>query len=100
MQADVLARRSEGWVWLDDRVPVEEAFDTPTGAVDAGVQALREAVESGRLEASAAAELAADARFELGSNEHHLGGRDSGALETLSRFEDELRERDDVSGPP
>jgi hypothetical protein len=90
--AEILARRAEGWVWLDDRVPVEEAYDEVGQAVDAGLQALEAEIEAGRLGRAAAAELAADARFELGSNEHHLGGRDSEAIDELSRFEQRLRE--------
>jgi hypothetical protein len=91
--AEILARRAEGWVWLDDRVPVEEAYDEVGQAVDAGLQALEAEIEAGRLSADEAAELAADARFELGANEHHLGGQDSEAIEALVSFEDRIRER-------
>jgi hypothetical protein len=80
-------------VWLDDRVPVEEAYDEVGQAVDAGLQALEAEIEAGRLAADEAAELAADARFELGANEHHLGGQDSEAIEALASFEDRIRER-------
>lgn len=90
MQAEILARTAEGWEWLDDRVPVDEAHDEPTAAVEAGLDALETEVEAGRLDREAAGELAADARFELASNEHHLGGRDSEAIEALRGFEDEM----------
>lgn len=93
MHAEILARRSEGWVWLDDRVPVDEGFEEVGRAVEAGLAALEAEIEAGRLAPAEAAELAADARFELGSNEHHLGGRDSAAIEALGSFEDEVRER-------
>jgi len=91
MHAEFLARREEGWTWLDDRVPVEAAFDEVGAAVDAGIEAMEAEVEEDRLSRQEAAELAADARFELGSNEHHLGGQDSAAIEALAAFEDELR---------
>lgn len=93
MHEEILARRSEGWVWLDDRVPVDEGFEEAGEAVDAGLAALEAELEAGRLDREEAAELATDARFELGSNEHHLGGQDSAAIEALADFEDEVRER-------
>lgn len=93
MQAEILARREEGWVWLDERVPVQEAFETAGQAVEAGLQATEEELAAGRLDPREAANLVADARFELGSNEHHLGARDSQAIQALVAFEDELRDR-------
>lgn len=91
MDAEILARRERGWVWLDDRVPVDEGFDEAGQAVQAGVEAIEARVDRGELDAEAAAELAADARFELGANEHHLGSRDSAAIQALVDLEDELR---------
>ena len=91
--AEILARRAEGWVWLDERVPVEEAYDEVGEAVEAGLSAIEAEIEAGRLGRAAAAELAADARFELGANEHHLGGQDSEAIEALASFENRIRER-------
>jgi hypothetical protein len=91
MDAEILARRERGWVWLDDRVPVDEGFDEVGQAVQAGVEAIEERVERGELDRDEAAELAADARFELGANEHHLGSRDSAAIQTLVDFEDGIR---------
>jgi hypothetical protein len=91
MQAEILARRSDGWRWIDDRVPVDEPYDTPTRAAEAGAEAIREAVEAERLDREEAVELAADARFELGANEHHMGSADSTAIATLADLESELR---------
>lgn len=93
MQAQILARQEEGWVWLDGRVPVDEGYETAGRAVEEGLAAIERELEAGRLEAEQAAELVADARFELGSNEHHLGGRDSEAIQALVEAEDELRAR-------
>lgn len=78
------------WGWNHPAVDVEERFETPSQAVEAGIEALRGAVDDGALSASQARELAADARFALGTQEHHLGGSDQGAFEALSSFEDEL----------
>lgn len=91
MHAEILARTSEGWEWLDDRVPVDEAYPSPGEAVEAGLEAIEEQVETGALATEEAVELLADARFELASNEHHLGAEDSAAIEALSDLEDALR---------
>lgn len=93
MCAEILARRDAGWVWLDDRVPLEQGFETAGQAVEAGLEAVEDEIERGRLEPAEAADLLADARFELGANEHHLGSRDSAAIEALSEREDELLDR-------
>lgn len=95
MDAEILAREAEGWVWLDERVPVEEAFETPGEAVEAGLASIEAQLAEDRIAAEEAAELVADARFELGANEHHLGGADSAAIEALVGFEDQLRARDE-----
>lgn len=91
MDAEILARRADGWVWLDDRVPVDEAFETPAQAVEAGLAALDQRVGEDEMGPAEAAELAADARFELGANEHHMGSEDSAAIEALVAFEDAMR---------
>lgn len=91
MRAEILERRSEGWVWLDDRVDVDAGFETSTEAVEAGLAAVDAALEEGDLGAEEAADLLADARFELASNEHHLGGQDSDAIDALADREEELR---------
>lgn len=92
MDEQILVRREEGWVWHDERVPIGRSFDSPVDAVRAGVEAIRQSVNAGELSAEQAAELAADARFELGANEHHFGSEDAPAIDTLSQLEDELRE--------
>lgn len=92
MQPEILARTSKGWVWLDERVPVEEAFESPGEAVEAGVRAIEEQIKADALDVEEATELVADARFELGANEHHMGPRDSAAIEALLDLEDRLRD--------
>lgn len=87
-----LARTAAGdWIWQTEALDLEEAYDSPGKAVDAGVEAIRRAVEAGRLDRETAVELAMDARFALGAEEHHLAGPDSDAFETLSNLEDELQ---------
>jgi hypothetical protein len=85
-----LARGEDAWRWTDPRVDVDEAFEDPTAAVEAGAEALRRAVEEGQLSAEAAREVASEARFALGGHEHHLGGGDRGAFQRLAELEDEL----------
>lgn len=92
MRAELLARRDEGWVWVDDRVPVDEAFPSPSAAVEAGAEAIRALVRAGELSRAEAAELVGDARFELGAHEHHLGAGDADAIEALADLENELRD--------
>lgn len=88
-----LVRDADGdWVWRSEAITVEGTFEAPGAAVDAGIDALRAAVASGKLTREDAIDVAMDARFGLGAEEHHLGGHDSDAFEALSVFEDELRE--------
>lgn len=83
------------WRWEHPAVPVEGPFETVEAAVDAGLEALRADVDTGEVPAQAAADIAMEARFGLGAEEHHLGGTDADALAALSDFEDEMLERSD-----
>lgn len=92
MEDDVLTRAEEGWRWNHPAIDPGGPFDAPLEAVEAGIEALRAAVDAGKLSPQAARDVAMDARFALGANEHHLGGPDADAFERLSAFEDELAE--------
>lgn len=86
-----LVHTDEGdWRWQVSALGLEQAYPTPDAAAEAGVVAIREAVEAGRLSASEARDVAMDARFALGTHEHHLGEEDAGAFSRLSELEDEL----------
>lgn len=94
MSHELFGRDDAGaWRWNHPAIDLDEGFDTPEAAVQAGVEAIRGAVDDGRLGADQASELAADARFALGAQEHHLGGTDADAFDELSTFEAEMDER-------
>lgn len=80
------------WRWNHPAIELEGGYDTPEAAVLAGIEAMRGAVDDGELSAGQARELAADARFALGTQEHHLGGTDADAFDALTSFEDEMAE--------
>lgn len=94
MPDEPLVHEGEGtWRWTDPRLGLDEAFEAPTDAVEAGAEALLAAVEEGRVDAREARDLARDARFALGGHEHHLGADDRGAFDRLSELEDQLSDR-------
>lgn len=91
MPDEPIVHEEEGtWRWVDERVGLEEAFESPVEAVEAGVAALREAVDEERLTRGQARDIAMEARFALGGHEHHLGADDREAFQALSELEDDL----------
>ncbi len=87
--SEPLVREEGRWEWVHEAVDVEPA-GSPTVAVERGVRALRLGVEEGELSVGKARDVAMEARFALGAQEHHLGGEDAGAFEALEAFEREL----------
>lgn len=93
MTRQLLDRDDEGgWAWNHPALDGEARYETPMEAVEAGIDALRAAVDEGTLSPDEARDIAADARFALGAQEHHLGGPDADAFTRLSAFEDALAE--------
>lgn len=90
MSDEPIVHEDGGWRWVDERVGLDESFDSPAEAVEAGVEALREAVDEERLSRQEARDVATEARFALGGHEHHLGAKDHAAFQALSELEDDL----------
>lgn len=94
MMEPVLDLDADGrWTWTHPTVEVDGPHDEAVGAARAGAEALRSAVEDGRLTSGEAAEVASDARFALASHEHGLSGADAPALGILRDLEDALRDQ-------
>lgn len=95
MSEEPLVHDEDGnWRWQHDALP-GEAFDAPVQAVREGVIALQKAVDEDRLSPGEALDVAMDARFALGGQEHHLGGPDAEAFRMLSDVEDEFARLED-----